>query len=1001
MVFCLSMAFLPENLAAQVVTGAIIGQVRDTSGAMIPGATITVSNQETGFAETGISDSRGLYNFRALPVGDYWIQVNAQGFGSLRQGPLALSSTQQAEVNLTLSPGSVQQTVEVNSAAEFLQTQEGAVKSQVTQTQVENLPLNGRNPTALVLLGPSTSIALQASGGSSLGFTINGQNQNGSSLRLDGIDTSIGTDPGMYFGSLNFNLNGTSIDAIQEFDIQTSNYSADSKGSSGYVNVVTKSGTNQWHLDVYDYFRNGAMDALNYFSTSKGSSRGLKQNDFGGTLLGPIFKNKMFYMVSYEGQRILLPYPGYANVLTAAFRATVDPRLQPFLDATPLPTSAVAGNTDIGIYQNTVQQNTRQDLGTARIDYIFSPKDRVFTRYVINDGVVSGAAPGQGASNNGNTIFPGYNFEEPIRHQTAIVDWTHVFSTSLLNDAKVGLNRYWEHRLRGDSDIFNLPVISVPGVSLNGGGNQKNWGVTEGELDDKATWVRGKSTLSFGMSYQYWVSGLNQFSVATISYPTLAAFAADQASALSNGLGLAGSEPGEHIRDGQWAAYVQEDFRWTPNLTINLGLRYDTFGVMADSEHHAINVQDGPFSPFRGPNQPLYDRNNDFSPRVGFAWKVLPDFVLRGGFGLFYGARASGQAGDILVYNQVGSYSITNADLPGLTYPFPPEVYQFAAQSPGRGVMNPFAKDLYTEQWNLTVQQQLGQSTTLEIGYVGNHQVHMQGAYQPNVYSPLLGSRPNPNFGSVKWIDDADTGWYNSLQLTFRHRLSHNIAWDTFYSWSHATGLETNSQEVTAAVGYAGGEIQTFANKNFNRYAMPFDTRHQFTNDLTYFLPRFAGSNAFMQNALGGWSTSGILKASTGLPFNLTTGGDSGDGTFTQWPDLIPGVSAYLDHSPARGFLNPAAFAVPSEVDRNTGLVLGHILSNSIHMPAVLTLDWDLAKRLYTRDRFGVDFRGEFFNILNHPVFALPITNLSAANFGQSQSASDPREIQLMLKLSF
>ncbi|HEX4424158.1 MAG TPA: TonB-dependent receptor [Terriglobales bacterium] len=1001
---CVGLLLLAVSMSAQVTTGAIVGTVHDQTGAVVQGAKVEATNQDTGIKSTAVSGADGLFSIRELFAGTYSLEISNTGFRTVKQGPVSLSSTQQLEVNVSLSPGSVSETVQVTAEGQLLQTQDSAVKSQVSQTQIDNMPLQGRSPSELVLLGPSVSIAQQASSGSSLGFTINGQNQGGSSLRLDGIDNSIGTDTGFYFGSLNFNLNMTSMDSVQEFDIQTENYSADSKGSSGYVNVITKTGTNQLHYDFYDFFRNGAMDATPYFATSTGKGS-LKLNDFGGMISGPIKKNKAFFMLSYEGQRIHFPYPGFAVVPTASFRATVDPRLAPFLDATPLPTSAIAGDPDLGNYQNTVETNTRQDLATGRIDYNFSEKDRVFVRYVMNDGVVSGAQSVQGGTTaNGLSIFPGYGFLQPSRHQTAAFDWDHTFSTSFLNDFKLGLNRYRETRLRGDPSIFDLPNITIPGVIVSGGGNKKHWGVTEGEIDDKATWVNGKSTLSFGGDYTYWVSGLNQVSVAVLTFPDLPSFAADEPATVSDGLGFTGHEPEEHIHNGQWAGFVQEDYRVAPRLTVNVGVRYDNFGVMVDSTRNAVNVQDGPFSPFRAPGQPLYNSNNhDFSPRFGFSWQPLEKmpFVLRGGIGIYYGERATGQAGDIFEYNKVGSFSVSSLQLPGLAYPFPPELATFAANSPGRHIMDPNSKDLSTVQWNLTAQQQIGRATSLEVAYVGNHQIHLPGETLPNVINPLTGTTADPSFGSVAYIQSVDSAWYHSLQVSLRHRLSSNLASDTYYTWSHATGLETGLFEVSAAVGGGHEQVQTYTNRNLNSDNMPFDMRHQFTQDLTYMLPRLSGSNGVVRSVLGGWSTSGILKVSSGLPFIVFTGLDAGDGTFEQRPNPVAGVSPYLNAEPGHGFLNPAAWSVPTLVDPGTGLKLGYEPNNSINMPYNFTMNWAFAKKLYTSEKFAVDFRGELFNMLNHPVFANPVATLSSPNFGKSQTASDPRVVQLMLRFSF
>ena len=999
---CLLIAVAPRILIAQATSGTIVGIVHDSSGAIVPGAHIVATSQDTGIAHKLDSDSKGLYTIPELPMGTYFVEFTASGFAKVKVGPVKLSSAQQVEVNVTVSPGAVEQSVNVNAEGQLLQTQESAVKSEISQTQIENLPLNGRSPTELVLLGPSTSLSGQSVGGS-LGFTINGQNNTGSSLRLDGIDNSIGTDTGFLFGSLAFNLNTTSVDAIAEFDIQTSNYTADSKGSSGYINVITKSGTNTLHYDFYDYFRNGAMDATPYFSTTGRGS--LKQNDFGGTALGPIKRNKAFFMVSYEGQRIHLPYPGFAVVPTQAFRATVDPRLAPFLAATPLPTSPIAGNAAVGNYQRTVESTTRQDLGTVRVDYAFSPNDRIFGRYVINDGAVTGAqSVTTGTTGNGLSIFPGYGFAQTSRHQTAIMDWTHVFSSRLVNDLKFGGNRYFEQRLRGDPSIFSLPAITIPGVIVSGGGNRKRWGTSEGEVNEKGTWTNGKSTLSFGGNYSYWVSGLNQFSVAVLAFPNLTTFASDSPTSISSGLGFAQAEPSEHIRNGQKALFVQEDYRLSPQLTLNFGLRYDNFGIMADSTNHALNVVSGPFSAFRAPGAPLYNGNNhDFSPRFGFAWEPIASkpLVLRGGVGIYYGGRTTGEAGDIFIYNSVGSYNVTSVQFPALAYPLSPALASFAAATPGRHILDPDSKDLSTQQWNLTTQYQFGRSTALSVGYVGNHQIHMPGETLPNVFNPLLGRVNNPAFGSVALIQTIDTAYYNSMQVTFRHNLSHNIAWDTYYTWSHAMGLETSVLEGSAAVGGGHEQVQTYTNRNLNRYNMPFDARHQFTHDFTYQLPRLSDSNPLVRNALGGWTTSGIVKMSSGLPFIVTTGGDTGDGTNQQRPNLVSGVPIYTGKSPFVGMLNRAAFAVPTAVDPATGLKLGYLLNNYVHRPMYLAMDWAVAKNLYKNDKFSADFRGELFNILNHPVFSAPVSQMTAPNFGQSQTTGDPREIQLMLRFSF
>lgn len=995
---------LAGNLHAQGLTGSIIGRVSDPSGAVIQGARVVVTNNDTGYTREANTTDAGFYSLQALPYGVYSLEVSSTGFKTLKQGPITLNSNQQLSIDLSLTAGAVQESVQVTGTAQSLQTQESATKSQVYLDQVQNLPLNSRSPFELGLLGPSIQTSHQQSG-PAVQYTINGQNANGYKLMFDGMEAGIGGDAQYYAGN-NFNLSITSVDAIQEFDLQTGNYSADTKGSSGYVNIVSRTGTNQFHGDVYDFFRNGALDANNYFAKNRGS---LKQNDFGGTVTGPIVKNKIFFMGSYEGQRIHLPYPAVANVPTASFRATVDSRLQPFLDLTPLPTQAIPGNPDVGIFAQNVLAVINQNLVTGRVDINASEKDRVFVAYTWNGGRLHGAVVTTG---NGPAIFPGTSNSQPETHQNAVVGWNHVFSPTLLNDFNIGLNRFLQQRAIGPDDqtaFFTLPRALVPGLTLQGGGNTKKLGNTQPQLTDKVVWVRGKSTLSFGGNYLYLATGQNQFNYIGMSFATLADFAADTPSTLSATFGVTGREFPEHLHWNQTGLYVQEDYRATPTLTLNLGLRYDNFGVFKNSQPYALNVINGPFDAFRAQGEPLYDSNHDFGPRFGFAWQPRSGSVLRGGFGMFYGTHASGQEGDVLTLNSVHPFSVSTSDFPDLSYPFDPALLQQVNTGTlGRFVFDPHSKDLYSEQWNLTYERQLGTQTLFTVGYVGNHGVHVPGSLLPNNFNPLLGSRVNPNFGSINEVVNDYNSHYHGLQAQVRRRLSNNLAFDASYAWGHTTGLASGFYDISAAVGFSSDQIQAFGLPPYNTKKLSggnlaTDVRQNFAGDFVYQLPRLNGSNGFVKAVLGGWTTSGIIQVSSGQPFIITTGGDTGDKIFHQFPNLVSGQSIYLSgRSPGQGFLNPAAFATPTAVDPSNGLVLGNLAVNTVHMPTNFTFNYMLGKRLGSAERFNFDFRAELFNIFNHPIFGLPTSNLAAGSlFGQSTTAGDPREIQLMLRVSF
>ncbi len=990
------------SAAAQVQSGAILGTVYDQSAAVVPGAVVTVVNKVTGQRQSATADGSGLYNLPSLPYGEYSIQASNPGFQTARKELISLHADTKVKVDFTLVPGSVDQTVEVTGDAVLLQTEEGELKNTIYRNQVENLPLNSRSPTDLVLLAPSAQVSGQASSGSSLGFNFNGLNSNAIVTNLDGTDNGIGTQDGMMYGSLNFNLVLTSLDSIQEFDIATGNYSADVRGAGGYLNVVTKTGTNDLHFTLFEFFRNGKLDARNFFANRPST---LKQNTFGGTVTGPIIRQKTFFMASFEGQRIRLPFPGVANVPTAAFRERTDQRLKPFLDLTPLPTEAIPGNADVGIYRASVAQRTRQDLFTTRVDHSFSENKRVFVRYTINDGEVSGAFP---TSGNEMSIFPNFGFVQPVRHQSATLGYTHTFSPTLLSETRIGLNRYLEQRVRGpqEGSQFFVPRPSVPGVLIGGGGNIKKLGNTSPELNEKISWIRGRHTLSFGGNYLFLATGQNQSSAINMNFANLAGFQANSPVTLANTFGASLVEGPEHFRVHEFGLFVQDDFRATSKLTLNLGLRYDNFGVMAESKCRGKNIVGDPLGPFRAPCEPLYNRNNkDFGPRFGLAWRPLSSrpLVVRGGYGIFFSRGMSLQQGDLFNLNNSFPFTLTTVDFPNLSYPFDPRALALTSGIPGRYVRDPSAKDLYSQQWNLTLEYQFGQSTTVQAGYVGNHQINIPGADLPNAIDPILGRRPNALLGNVALTTQQDNSWYNALQTSLRRRMARGLAFDVFYTWAHANGVESGLLQATAGIGLASEQIQNLRNRRASRGNTSLDIRHRLTTDLTYELPRLTSSNAAVRGALGGWSTSGIMKVLSGNPFNVITGQNEGNFRLQQRPNLNLGVPTTRDGvSPADGFVNPAAFSVPTIADPTTRLIFGNLGNNVLRTRPSFFLDWALAKRFKISERFNADFRAEFFNILNHPVFANPISNLASGTlFGKSQSARDARQIQLMLRINY
>lgn len=491
-----------------------------------------------------------------------------------------------------------------------------------------------------------------------------------------------------------------------------------------------------------------------------------------------------------------------------------------------------------------------------------------------------------------------------------------------------------------------------------------------------------------------------------MTFANLAGFQANSPVTLSNTFGASMVEGPEHFSIHEFGLFVQDDFRLSSRLTLNLGLRYDNFGVVSESKCRGKNVIGDPLGPFRAPCDPLYNRdNNNVGPRFGLAWQPLTTkpLVIRGGYGIFYSRGFSLQQGDLFNLNNSFPFTLTTVDFPNLSYPFDPRALALTSGIPGRYLLDPSVRNLYSQQWNLTTEYQFGQSTTVSAGYVGNHQIHVPGADSPNAIDPFLGRRPNALLGNVALTTQQDNSWYNALQTSVRRRLTKGLAWDVYYTWAHANGIESGLLQATAGIGLASEQIQNLKNRRASRGDTSLDIRHRFTSDVTYELPKLSNSNSITRGVLGGWSTSGIVKALSGTPFNVITGQNEGNFRLQQRPNLVLGVPTTRDGvSPADGFLNPAAFAIPTALNPSTGLTLGNLGNNVLRTRPSFFMDWTLAKRFKITEKVSTDFRAEFFNILNHPVFGVPINNMASGSlFGKSQSAQNARQIQLMLRFSF
>lgn len=999
---------------AQFDVGRITGTVLDPTGAVVPGATVTITNIDTGLKTEVQSDSTGNFSAPALPYGNYRLTATATGFGTATIDNVNVHVGAVANLELRLPVGSTKEEVTVTGTLSTVQTSTSEVGNTLTTSQVENLPLNGRDIMGYIALVPGSittaGMFQQSLNGQETGFT-------GLNTLLDGADaTRIDTNAtSTTFGAQNSRIGRASVDSIAEVHIVTTGYSAEyGRASGAVVNLITKSGTNDLHGAVFEFFRNDAINARNFFEYTE-HRQPFKLNQFGGNLEGPIVKNKLFFFVNYEGVRQQITNSFLSSTLSAAERAKFVPSMQPYVSVLPpLPANPIyldpPANTLV-LYSASLLDKLREDTGSIKIDHQISDKDRWNLRYNVNDSF---------------TAHP-FNINRdqiqkvPARSQYVRFDETHIFSPTLLNEIGFAVNRQFTNGLSGED---NLPLFSnfanvgaAPGPALFSELTPK----TTFQFLESLTKTAGKHSLKFGADIrrQQINNMLRQQDILT--FLSLDGLENNQPFALSR-LGY----PTLGFRSTNWDFYAQDDWKVTPRFTLNLGLRYEYNTVFHVTGQAGVNpvwsringyptVTDR-VSNFDFATQTLFpvgrsfyepDYNN-FAPRVGFSYDPFGKgkTVIRGFGGISYLPMLQG-AVNSLPSNNFPNLSLTVFDFP-LTFPVPAELPAIATLNVN--TFDPHARDSYTEQWELNIQHEILPQTVLTVGYVGNHGVKLPAGaafagLQLNNVDIFTGLRPYPKYGDERLLGNFLGSNYNSLQVGVRRRAA-RFTFDANYTWGH---------EIDNTVNIFGA-FENSRNINLDHGNGDIDVRHNFTADALYDLPALHSQAAVVRGVLGDWHAATILQARSGLPFTigLQPGVFAAD---PQRPNWIPGQSITPpNYSIPDRQLNPAAFSFTGPV----GAVGGTLARNSMTGPTFVQWDISMQKRFAFTEKLNLEFRSDFFNILNHPNFNNPDSTLctsyatsSPANtcvpnplFGRSTSTlgnlvglGTSRQIQFALKL--
>jgi hypothetical protein len=1026
--FLLAIVLMVSALAfGQSNTGTITGQVSDTNGAVVPNATVTVTNLGTNESRTVQTNDQGFYEAASLPTGLYKVSATATGFqeSSVTDIRLAVGDRQRVDVNVGVGPV----TAVVNVADQTpVNTETATVGDNITAERIQDNPVNGRDFTQLLATVPGS---VQST--NQFQTSINGipSTFGGTSVLVDGIDAGRvdlnGTSN--VLGRIESRVNRVSLDSIQEVQVLENSYSAQyGEALSAVINPITKSGTNKLHGSVFDYFRNEGMDANDFFNNAAGLPRSqFRLNQFGGNVSGPIIKDKLFFFTNYEGVRQTRGQLFTALTPTAAFRAMLPSVLLPPVNTLPLPTSPhfVNGVADPNVGELRVQKNgkLREDTGSVKIDWNHTENSQFSVRYNINDSKTT-TPYGVGTDQTA---------EGTLRVQLFKLSHNYVFSPNMINEAAFGINHNKTNPGAGPSPfpifsfLFGDQAIANIGPAQF---NQFRTGTVYQFLDTLSI-IHGNHSFKMGADIRLNRRSARSETQVTLQY--LGLVREDTLDLLHN-FPFAESISGHpllHYANENFAFFFQDDWKVHPRLTLNLGLRYQVSTVSRERDGFLQNfdLQTLTVTP-RGEKIHNMDTNN-WAPRVGFAFDVFgtQKTVLRGAYGIFYNRELPASFGSPQV-NSFPATSIGFGDLFGLGFcPVAPSSFGFPVDPSifnGCGTSTKMAieRDLKTaeaQQWSLNVQQDLGIGV-LQVGYVGNHVTHLltDGVVSPRNLNRAdidffgFNLRRLPQFGDIFLVGTYPSSNYNAMQVTFKRNLSKGLRFNFNYTWSHT---------IDDVVGFFK-DYQDEFNTRGERASSDQDVRHNFVFDASYDIPsarRVFGDN--VPRWIGdGWQISTITQWRTGLPVNVTRKGGVFGG-FSLRPNLVPGVDPYAPttngcngYSVPNCQFNADAFVAPSGQ-----FTPGNTPRNFLRGPRFAQVDFSIMKNTGLWENTSLQLRIDIFNLFNKPNFADPSGGLDqgdlntlrpGAFFGQSTSTvgnqlggllgfGGPRQIQLSARFNF
>ena len=1018
---CLLLLTIQAAVYAQVTTANFYGTITDPSGAVIPGASITLTNEQTGVGRSTITNAAGDFVLDFVKAGMYTFRVEALGFKGYQVSGMEFASAQNLRQTFVLQLGGVAETVEVTGTTSLVNTASSEQREGMSTAQVRELPLARRNYTGLLSMGTGITVASTGSqpghGDRDGGVRLNGLGRSGTTFTLDGTDANANNEgrSGNMFTNMNY-IDIISIEAVQEVQVVKGIVPAEyGQGLAGNVNLITKSGSNEFHGSAFENFQSQRLNARNQFLSNKPV---VTFNQFGGSLGGPIQRNRIFFFGTYEGYRESFFRLLSANVPTPGFRAQLiraQPSYQLALDGMAFPNQPFAPDAMTGFYQTGKSGKSHDNHTVGKADFHLTNTSNLAVTYTR--GRPFRREPAVDLRNDGT--FYGFQERGTASFTTSGAAWTSETRFGYnLND----LETIDEFLLNGITEETQFgrrtPQITTSlGFSTPTGQVWRQHGPTW-TLEEKYARHRGKHALKFGANFMRSVVGRTKLTAPAVQYQGLADLLANVPSQINVTFGAALHDGFSH----SFGFFAQDDWRMTGKLTLNVGARYDYYSNTTvktlDPKNPAELVNlDGlldnqfHFGPWRDPNNPY---NSDgwvnIAPRFGFAYN--PDgqskTVIRGGFGVLFSPHMQGNIQQAVATRTVPFRTfLSKAEAAAYKMVFP--VYNDDARkvvenrSLQSGVVNIFAvldphlQNPYSMNMYFGMQRQLTPSWMLESAFIATRGVKFPLERVFNPVDRLTGIRPNPNLGEGYYEDNTQNTVFTSWQTSLRKRYSKRLTGSFHYTWGK--GLSTGGGDIGAYYqGDTDLRTQDFFNPRADRGPSAGDIQHYFAAQLIYDLPLLRGQSALLRHVAGGWQMSGMFTALSGLPLLIT---QSSSLQVTR-PDYLGGA-AILDNS--RGtlqYLNRAAFAlVPISAVSGATIRPGNVGNGAVRGPGLLNVDFSLAKNVSITEKVKLQLRADSFDFLNHTNFTGLSTSLNSPTFGRFTSTRGARLVQLNARLSF